>query len=138
MDPIQATLTSAIQQITSALILGLVLVATTLIGLAVQKGVQYLKVKLGDTQLGTLKEIAQTVVRSLEQNPIFKDLDPTAKKERAVLAITTWCEKNNIPITHEFIDSLIEEAVQVMNVEMGKYIDGDLLDMTGPEPVVGK
>jgi hypothetical protein len=83
MDPIQATLTSAIQQITSALILGLVLVATTLIGLAVQKGVQYLKVKLGDTQLGTLKEIAQTVVRSLEQNPIFKDLDPTAKKERA-------------------------------------------------------
>jgi hypothetical protein len=123
MDPlIGSILSSAIQQIVTALVMACVLVTTTAVGLLAKKGLAYLQVKLGSSQLDSLKGIAQLVVRSLEQNPVFKDLDPATKKEKAVLAISTWCEKNKVPVTYEFVDSLIEEAVQLMNSEIRKYI----------------
>jgi hypothetical protein len=36
------------------------------------------------------------------------------------------------------VDTLIEEAVQIMNTEMGKYLDGDLLQTVDPSAAVGQ
>ena len=138
MDPVIGNASaSAFQQVASALILALVGIITACIGLLAKKGLAYLQVKLGSTQLDTLKQVANMIVRSIEQNPVFAELDPASKKEKAILAITVWCEEHKVPVTYEFVDSLVEEAVQIMNAEIVKFTGANSI-LTGISPVESK
>ena len=91
----------------------------------------YLRQKLGLERLLEMKEIAQTVVRTLQQMPVFEALDPAQKKEMALVALVQYAEGHNIPVDRPLIDKLIEEAVQIMKAELPK-IEGELLDTFTP------
>ena len=121
MDPIHAAVITGFQNVLAGVIGACVLILTSLIGVLAVRATTWLKTRLSADQLVLLKENTQTVVRSLEQSPVTKSLDGQAKKEQAILDITHWCAKNNIPISKDYIDALIEEAVQIFNTEIGKY-----------------
>jgi hypothetical protein len=78
-------------------------------------GVAYLNSKVGVQKTDMLKSFVVTTVRFLEQSPVFKELTGAEKKERAIVEITQWCIKNNLPVDRAFVDKVIEEAVHVMN-----------------------
>jgi hypothetical protein len=86
-------------------------------------GMEYLKMKLGLDQLNLLKQQAAAIVRWLEQSPIFKDFDGPAKKERAIIEFVQWANAHGLPVTHDEIEKLIEEAVQMMNAEIGPIFE---------------
>lgn len=90
----------------------------------------YIKAKMTAEQYDFLKQGAATIVRFIEQTSLWDDLlaDGTAKKERAMLLVTEWAYENGIPLTYELLDRIIEEAVNIMNSEMGDVSNGE------PEP----
>ena len=107
----------AFQNLLSALVLAVVtiLVFTAKQGIAL--GMKYLEAKMGLQNTVMLKDFVSTIVRFLEQSPVFKELTGADKKERAISEIITWAEARGIPIDRAYIDKLIEEAVQVMKTE---------------------
>lgn len=103
------------------LLTALVIAVVTVLIYAVRGGVKvaktYLEAKLGVANTVMLKDFVMTIVRFLEQSPVFRDLTGAEKKERAISEITAWAEQRGVPIDHAYIDKLIEEAVQVMKNE---------------------
>lgn len=109
-----------VNSLLQALVLCVIGVIGYLLRELVKIGVAYLKAKVGTEQFIQLKAMAETIVRALEQSPAFQELGGADKKERAMAEIQTFCEDNNIPIDHDFLDKLVEEAVNYMNAEIGK------------------
>lgn len=107
------------QAVITNLLIALVLAIISILAYALKKGVNILEVyaiqKIGASKFESLKSQATTVVRFLEQSPAFKDLTGAEKKERAILDITNWCKEHNVPIESADIDTIIEEAVHIMN-----------------------
>ena len=112
MDP---TLTSALQGLLTAVVLAIVALLTFALKKVVTLGQLYLEQKLGSATYNFLKDYAATTVRFLEQTPIFKDFTGPEKKEYAITEVVIWCQQHNLPVDHDLIDKLIEEAVNVMN-----------------------
>ena len=81
-------------------------------------GVVLLKVKLGDSQFALLEGYTRMVVRWLEQSGIKLNYTGEEKKAIAVVAITEFAKKLNIPIDADLVDKLIEAAVNIMNGEL--------------------
>ena len=61
---------------------------------------------------------ATTIVKFLEQSPIYKSFDGEKKKELAKVAVVQWAKTNNLPIDEALFDKFIEAAVQEMNTQM--------------------
>jgi len=82
----------------------------------------WLKSKMAVEQYDFLKSGAATIVRFIEQTSLWDNLlaDGTAKKERAMLLVTEWAYEHDIPLTYELLDRIIEEAVNIMNAELGE------------------
>jgi hypothetical protein len=118
MDPV------LLQRLIEAVVLAIVSLLAFVLRQVAVIGIAYLQQRLGVEQLAELKEIAQTVVRTLAQSPIFEALDPARKKEMAVVDIVTYCENHGLPVDHGLIDRLIEEAVQIMKAELGNINPG--------------
>lgn len=87
-------------------------------------GVAYLKVKLGDSQFALLESYTKLVVRWLEQSGIKLNYTGEEKKAIAVVAITEFAKKLNIPIDAELVDKLVEAAVNIMNGELLEKPEG--------------
>lgn len=103
------------QDLVSAVALAIVgLLAFAFKGL-ITVGVIFLKSKIGVSNTELLKGFVATTVRFLEQSPAFKDLSSPEKKERAIAEVVAYCQSHGLPIDHDFIDKLIEEAVSLMN-----------------------
>jgi len=115
-------ITPYIQTIVIALFGALATIACVVIKRSEALAVSYVESKIGGNQLAELKGFAQTSVRYLEQSPIFTNFDGAKKKELAQMQVTQYCQSRNIPVTPETVDKVIEEAVQIMNVELGKPI----------------
>jgi hypothetical protein len=113
-------ITPYIQTIIIALVGALVTIACIVIKRGEALAVSYVESKIGGNQLASLKGYAQTVVRSLEQSPIYTNFDGSKKKELAILDVTQYCKNHNLPFGYTAVDKVIEEAVQIMNVELGK------------------
>ena len=89
------------------------IVAKTLIPYLKQKEAEALA-KLRQTQWGFMADIVEAVVRAVEQT-VSEEIHGEDKKAIAVRYITDILKQNDIPISHEQIDKLIEAAVQAMN-----------------------
>ena len=118
-----------VQNLIQALVLVLVAVLVGFLSRFALVAVRYIKAKMTAEQFAMAKSFATTVVRFVEQSSAWDDAlkDGTAKKERALLEMSTWATERNIPLTFELADKIIEEAVNVMKsefAEVGKEIAG--------------
>lgn len=107
----------AFQNLLSALVLAVVTILVFTAKQGISLGMKYLEAKMGLQNTLMLKDFVSTIVRFLEQSPVFKELTGADKKERAISEIITWAETRGIPVDRTYIDKLIEEAVQVMKTE---------------------
>ena len=107
----------AFQNLLSALVLAVVTILVFTAKQGITLGMKYLEAKMGLQNTLMLKDFVSTIVRFLEQSPVFKELTGADKKERAISEIITWAEARGIPVDRTYIDKLIEEAVQVMKTE---------------------
>jgi hypothetical protein len=127
-----------LQPLISALILAVIGSLSYFLKQAADMGIALMKAKLSASNVEMFRAMAQTVVRSMEQNPAFKDLTGTLKKENCIVALTDYAEKIGLPVDHPFIDKIIEEAVQIMNSELGAdlgWLDGSTIDPVVPAAV---
>ena len=127
------TLETALNNVLSAT---LILIATAL-AVAIRQGAvwieRYAREKIGHERYGLLKGMATTIVRSLEQSGVWRQLDAQGKKEQALLFLQQYAGQLGLNIDVAVLDHMIEEAVQIMNAEVGKIE----LDLVGaPEPQV--
>lgn len=91
----------------------------------------WIKVKVGSDKYDYLLMGAKTIVRFIEQSAAWDELlaDGSLKKERALVELSEWAGSRGLPVTYELLDRIIEEAVNVMNAEIGK--------LDPMEPIVG-
>ena len=120
-----------IQPLISALIVCLVGVISYTLKKGADAGIAYVTAKLSATNVQLFRDMASTVVRSMEQNPAFKDLEGSLKKERSIIALTDYAKQIGLPVDAPFVDKMIEEAVQIMNSELGESIS-----WLGGEPTI--
>jgi hypothetical protein len=101
----------------------------------VDVGVKYLEAKLGSTQFNQVSDQAETMVRYLEQSPIFKDFDGAKKFELLKLDLLKFVQVKGIPLTDADLNKIGEAAVRVVKKEIGAvdwgYNDEDLDALTG-------
>ncbi len=108
------------------------LVIISILGYGMKKlvtmGEAYLDAKLGTSKVDLLKGFALTVVRALEQSPVYQNWDGAQKKENALVALASFAQKNDIPVDDAFLDHVLEEAVNVMKSQQTPLLDvGDFL-----------
>lgn len=125
MDP------TLIQNLLYALALALVGLISFALRSLIEVGIAYLRSKLSQSQFDMLYGFAATCVRSLEQSPVFSQLEGEKKKELVILQLTKFAAEKNIPLTRELCDQIIEASVQVMNSEMSKL---DFSSFVGGDP----
>lgn len=89
------------------------IVAKTLIPYLKQKEAEALT-KLRQTEWAFLADIVDAVVRAVEQT-VSEELHGPDKKDLAVKYIKELLKQNDITVTTEQLDALIEAAVQAMN-----------------------
>ena len=78
--------------------------------------VPYFKAQVEDTQYAQLLEIVAMAVRAAEQT-IKAQGQGKAKKAQVLAFVANWLAENNIHITEDQLDRLIEAAVYTMNKE---------------------
>ena len=78
--------------------------------------------------------VAATVVAYLEQASSWDETlrDGVARKERALLTMTTWAEANQLKFPFEELDMLIEEAVLSLPYEIDHTPDAGSVFIGGP------
>lgn len=105
------------QNLLEATVLALAGILTTVAVVLARRALTYLKTKLSLDQYAFLQSATKTVVRFLEQSGFTNDLlkEGAKKKEAALALLTNFAEEHQIPVSYEFLDTLIEEAVQTMN-----------------------
>ncbi|MGD0002867.1 MAG: phage holin [Anaerolineaceae bacterium] len=108
-----------VQPLISALILCVIGSLSYFLKQAADMSIAYMKTKMSATNVQLFRDMASTVVRSMEQNSAFKDLAGSLKKERAIVAMTDYAVKIGLPVDTAFVDKMIEEAVQIMNTDLG-------------------
>jgi cytidylate kinase len=126
-------LTPYLQPVVDALAIAIVTVLCVVIKQIGNSVAAYAAAHVSSTQLAELKSAAQTAVRFVEQSPVFKNFDGAKKKELAIIDINQYCQAHNIPVTSATVDKVTEEAVQIMNTELGKpfadFMDGTAADL---------
>jgi hypothetical protein len=83
----------------------------------IKQGLGFLKLKTSESQYSFLQSAAKTVVRFLEQTGVIDELlkEGARKKEAALVLLENFAKEHGIPVSYELLDTLIEEAVQIMN-----------------------
>ena len=76
---------------------------------------------LGD-ELLLYREMADIIVRSIEQAPAFSSFNSAEKKQRAMMELSSWLDKQGVELEIAKIDMLIEAAVQEMNLKPEIYV----------------
>jgi hypothetical protein len=108
---------NAVTVLINALLVVLITVGAVLIRQGGVVVITWLKAKLGETNYNVIKGLASTIVRFLQQSPAFEALEPEKKKEMAITYLTQKCAELHLPFTHDDIDKIAEEAVQIMKSE---------------------
>ena len=70
----------------------------------------------------TYRQLAETIVRSLEQDPAWNEFSGAEKKQRALMELSAWFESQQIDVDIETLSMLVEAAVQKMNVKPEIYV----------------
>lgn len=100
------------------------LVIVSVLAYYVKKGIdvatEYLNARIGSDRIIALKDYVSTVVRSIEQSPVFSQWGGEEKKEYAIGVVRTYAERNGLDISYEKVDMFIEEAVQIMKSQLNE------------------
>lgn len=93
----------------------------------IRQGLGFIKLKTSESQYGFLQSAAKTVVRFLEQTGVIDELlqEGARKKEAALVLLENFAKEHGIPVSYELLDTLIEEAVQIMNEALAGAFDED-------------
>lgn len=78
--------------------------------------VPYLKAQIQDTKYAEMLDIVEKAVKAAEQT-IRESGQGKAKKAEVISFVSNWLADNNISITEDQLDRLIEAAVYAMNKE---------------------
>ena len=97
---------------------------------AIRQGLGFLKLKTSESQYSFLRTAAKTVVRFLEQTGIIDELlrEGARKKEAALILLENFAKEHGIPVSYELLDTLIEEAVQIMNEALEELAEEEAVD----------
>jgi LL-H family phage holin len=79
--------------------------------------IPYLKSKIDDARWAKLIDIVQVAVEAAEQT--IHEPGPI-KKESVMMFLVNWLSANEIQVSNEEIDRLVEHAVYVMNERKSK------------------
>lgn len=126
-------------QLLTAIVLALAGIVSTVAIIGLRAGLVYLRTKLSVERYAFLQRATQTVVRFLEQSGYINDLlrEGTKKKETALSLLYNFAEEHDIPVTYELLDTLVEEAVNIMNATFAgapiNFVDGVGEVPVGPE-----
>lgn len=85
--------------------------------LIVKVGIPYFKIKVQNFIDADIFDAVTKAVKSVQQDPIFKDQLGKVKKEEVIVRVSAWAIKRGLHITEEQISQLIETAVFVMKNE---------------------
>lgn len=94
-------------------------VISVAIVLAVRYAIPYVKALLANEEYAKVSEIVTVAVRAAEQT-IRESGQGKVKKAQVIAFVSAWLNENNIHVTEDTLDRLIECAVKTLNMEMGK------------------
>lgn len=95
---------------------GLIALAIAVL-LGLKYGIDYLKVKIGETKFNQIVGYAELAVRAAEQLGIRLSYTNEEKKSLVLGAVRKYMGELGIAYDEQFLDDLIESAVQRMNSE---------------------
>lgn len=111
-----------LEELVQQLLVALVMVVVAAAGVFLRQlsvvVIAYLKQKMGVQNYETAQKVANTVVRALAQSPVYEQLGGPEKKELAMSWIQEQLGKMGVQMSHDEIDGMIEEAVQVMKSQL--------------------
>jgi len=90
--------------------------------LALKYGIDYLKVKVGETKFFQIVSYAELAVRAAEQLGIRFNYSGEEKKNLVLGLVRKYATQFGIDYDEPFLDELIEAAVQKMNAEFAKLL----------------
>jgi hypothetical protein len=67
-------------------------------------------------------QLAETIVRSLEQDPAYTQFSGEEKKQRALMELSAWFESQQVDVSFDTLCMLIEAAVQIMKSKPEIYV----------------
>lgn len=110
-----------IQEVLAVLLTALAGVLTTAITLGAKWLIEWIKVKLSAERYAFAQSAVQTIVRFIEQTAVWDTAlrEGYIKKEKAMALALQWAEDNSVPLTRDMLDKMVEEAVNVMNANLG-------------------
>jgi hypothetical protein len=86
-----------------------------------RKANTYMTEKIGTEKMGQLRSGIETAVRALEQEGMLQRLEGYDKKAIAMNLARDLAEKLGIQVGEELLSFMIEEVVQIINTEAGKF-----------------
>ena len=101
-------------QIVFDVVVGVIILAVTIV---VRYLVPYLKTQIEQSNYSAVLDIVDVAVHAVEQT-IRESGQGKAKKAEVIKFVTKWLNENNLAISEEQLDKLIEAAVFTMNKEM--------------------
>jgi hypothetical protein len=103
---------------------------------AIRQGLGFLRLKTSESQYSFLQTAAKTVVRFLEQTGVIDELlkEGARKKEAALVLLENFAKEHGIPVSYELLDTLIEEAVQIMNEAILAAVNEESAEDTAVDP----
>ena len=99
-----------------------ILLATIGILLGLKYGIDFLKVKIGETKFNQIVDYAEIAVRAAEQLGIRLNYTNEDKKNLVLGAVRKYMGELDIAYDEQFLDDLLESAVQRMNSEFAKLL----------------
>lgn len=118
-----------IEPYVQSLLEALVMLVCVLAAFGLHELRKYLIQKMGSEEfektakiLGIAKEVTTSAVRYLEQAGVLHGWNGEEKKERAIIYVRDQLAKYGVDMSFGEIDTLIEEAVQVMNAEVNQFV----------------
>ena len=86
-------------------------------------GIDYLKVKIGEAKFNQIVGYAELAVRAAEQLGIRFNYSGEEKKALVLGQVRRLAEQFGFDYDEQFLDELIEAAVQKMNAEYAKLLE---------------
>jgi len=114
-------MTPEVQQIVSIALQFLLGLLAILASYAGKKVLEYLQKKGLLDEYEYLKKGIETAVRALEQEGLLVEYTGEQKKEMAMIWARKIADDLGIKVSDEILDFLIEEVVQILNTEAGKF-----------------
>lgn len=103
---------------------GLAAVAALLV-IGLKYGIDFLKAKIGEAKFHQIVGYAELAVRAAEQVGIRLNYSNEEKKSFVLGTVRKYADQFGIEYDEQFLDDLIEAAVQKMNAQFGQLFLGD-------------